>query len=50
MRKESAGTQPSAKKLRDLKVNAASAISALMRRLKHVRSSGPYTRNGMNER
>jgi len=26
------------------------AFDALMRRLKHVRSSGPYTRDEMNER
>ena len=26
------------------------AIDALMRRLRHVRSSGPYTRDEMNER
>lgn len=26
------------------------ALDALMRRLKHVRSSGPYTREEMNER
>ena len=26
------------------------AINALMRRLKHVKSSGPYTRGVMNER
>jgi hypothetical protein len=26
------------------------AVEALMRRLKHVRSSGPYTREEMNER
>jgi hypothetical protein len=26
------------------------AVEALMRRLKHVRSSGPYTRDEMNER
>ena len=26
------------------------AIASLMRRLKHVRSSGPYTRDEMNER
>jgi hypothetical protein len=25
-------------------------ISALMRKLKHVKSSGPYTRDQMNER
>ena len=28
----------------------APMISALMRRLKHVKSSGPYTRDEMNER
>ena len=26
------------------------AIDALMRRLKHIRSTGPYTRDEMNER
>jgi hypothetical protein len=26
------------------------AVDALMRRLRHVRSTGPYTRNQMNER
>jgi hypothetical protein len=26
------------------------ALNALMRRLRHVRSSGPYTRDSMNER
>jgi hypothetical protein len=26
------------------------AVEALMRRLKHVRSAGPYTRDEMNER
>ena len=29
---------------------ASAAIDALMRRLRHVRSSGPYTRDEMNER
>ncbi len=29
---------------------AGAAIDALMRRLRHVRSSGPYTRDEMNER
>jgi hypothetical protein len=29
---------------------AGSAVDALMRRLRHVRSSGPYTRDQMNER
>ena len=29
---------------------AGAAVDALMRRLKHVRSSGPYTRDEMNER
>lgn len=29
---------------------AAAAVDALMRRLKHVRSAGPYTRDEMNER
>jgi len=28
----------------------AAAVKALMRRLKHVRSAGPYTRDEMNER
>jgi len=26
------------------------AVDALMRRLRHVRSTGPYTRNQLNER
>lgn len=29
---------------------AGSAVDALMRRLRHIRSSGPYTRDQMNER
>jgi len=29
---------------------AGAAVGALMRRLKHVRSAGPYTRDEMNER
>jgi hypothetical protein len=29
---------------------AGAAVNALMRRLKHVRSAGPYTRDEMNER
>jgi len=29
---------------------AGAAVDALMRRLKHVRSAGPYTRDEMNER
>ena len=29
---------------------AGASVDALMRRLKHVRSSGPYTRDEMNER
>jgi hypothetical protein len=29
---------------------AGRAVDALMRRLKHVRSAGPYTRDEMNER
>jgi len=29
---------------------AGAAVEALMRRLKHVRSGGPYTRDEMNER
>lgn len=32
------------------RAGAGSAVEALMRRLKHVRSSGPYTRDQMNER
>jgi hypothetical protein len=28
----------------------AAAMDALMRRLRHVKSSGPYTRDQMNER
>jgi hypothetical protein len=28
----------------------STTIAALMRRLKHVKSSGPYTRDEMNER
>jgi len=37
--------------LRLLRVNKkAPTISALMRSLKHVKSSGPYTRDEMNER
>jgi predicted transcriptional regulator len=38
-------------RLRLLRVNKkAPTISALMRSLKHVKSSGPYTRDEMNER
>ncbi len=38
-------------RLRLLHVNKkAQAINALMRSLKHVKSSGPYTRDEMNER
>ncbi len=29
---------------------AGAAVDALMRRLRHVRSAGPYTRDEMNER
>jgi hypothetical protein len=29
---------------------AGAAVDALMRRLKHVRSTGPYSRDEMNER
>ncbi|MFL6442378.1 MAG: hypothetical protein ACJ713_01080 [Candidatus Sulfotelmatobacter sp.] len=29
---------------------SAAALDALMRRLQHVKSSGPYTRDEMNER
>ena len=37
--------------LRLLRTNKkAPTISALMRSLKHVKSSGPYTRDEMNER
>lgn len=32
------------------RAGTGSAYDALMRRLKHVRSSGPYTRDEMNER
>jgi predicted transcriptional regulator len=38
-------------RLRLLRVNKeAPTINALMRSLKHVKSSGPYTRDEMNER
>jgi len=38
-------------RLRLLRINKrASAINALMRSLKHVKSTGPYTRDEMNER
>ena len=41
----------SEERLRLLRVNKqAPTISALMRSLKHVTSSGPYTRDEMNER
>ncbi len=41
----------SEERLRLPRVNKkAPTISALMRRLKHVKSSGPYTRDEMNER
>lgn len=29
---------------------AGAAVEALMRRLKHIRATGPYTRDEMNER
>ena len=29
---------------------AGAAVDALMRRLRHIRSAGPYTRDDMNER
>jgi hypothetical protein len=32
------------------RAGGGAAVDALMRRLKHVRSSGPYTRDEMNER
>jgi hypothetical protein len=32
------------------KAGGGAAVDALMRRLKHVRSAGPYTRDEMNER
>jgi hypothetical protein len=32
------------------KPGGGAAVDALMRRLKHVRSAGPYTRDEMNER
>jgi hypothetical protein len=41
----------SEERLRLLRVKKkALAISALMRTLKHIKSSGPYTRDEMNER
>jgi hypothetical protein len=41
----------SEERFRLLRVNKKDAtISALMRSLKHVKSSGPYTRDEMNER
>jgi hypothetical protein len=41
----------SEKNSRPLRVTKkAAAIDALMRSLKHVKSSGPYTRDEMNER
>jgi hypothetical protein len=41
----------SEERLRLLRVNKkAPAINALMRSLRHVESSGPYTRDEMNER
>ena len=45
------GHDSSEERLRPLRVNKkALTINALMRSLKHVRSSGPYTRDEMNER
>jgi hypothetical protein len=45
------GRDGSEERLRLLRVNKkAPTISALMRSLKHVKSSGPYTRDEMNER
>jgi hypothetical protein len=32
------------------RAGGSAAVDALMRRLKHVRSGGPYTRDEMNER
>jgi hypothetical protein len=29
---------------------AGAAVEAMMRRLRHIRSAGPYTRDDMNER
>jgi len=41
----------SEERLRLLRINKkAPTISALMRSLRHVKSSGPYTRDEMNER
>ncbi len=41
----------SEQRLRLLRVNKKTpAFTALMRSLKHVKSSGPYTRDKMNER
>ena len=41
----------SEERLRLLRVNKkAAAINALMRSLRHVKSSGPYTRDQVNER
>ena len=38
-------------RLRQLRVNKKPpAINALMRSLRHVKSTGPYTRDEMNER
>ena len=45
------GRDGSEERLRLLRVNKkAPTINALMRSLKHVKSSGPYTRDETNER
>ncbi len=45
------GRHGSEERLWMLRVNQkAPTMSALMRNLKHVKSSGPYTRDEMNER
>ncbi len=45
------GRDGSEERLRLLRANKkAPTISALMRSLKHLKSSGPYTRDEMNER
>ena len=45
------GRDGSEERLRQLRVNKkAPEINALMRSLKHVKSTGPYTRDEMNER
>ena len=33
-----------------VQAGGGAAVAALMRRLRHVKSSGPYTRDEMNER